>query len=187
LMLLMGFTTFRLPEVRQWVGLAGGRTGPLRVEEVLERVREIDGGRGTVTQVFDATRVAGKAHLAHAARLALLSRSSGLGFADSLAAELACWVAAERQIKRAFEKVGLREDSRTVALLSVGGKRERVEGALATVLGEIGIKRDDEVMEPLPSKLKLLTEVFSLPLEMVRKLGVQKLVLERVALLALER
>jgi tRNA threonylcarbamoyladenosine modification (KEOPS) complex Cgi121 subunit len=186
-MLLMDFITFRLPEVRQWVGLAGGRTGPLRVEEVLEKVREIDEERGTVTQVFDAGRVAGRVHLAHAARLALLSHSRGSGFADSLAVELVCWVAAEKQIKRALEKVGLREDSRTVALLSVGGERQKVEGTLGTILRETGMEREDGVMELHPSKLKILTEVFSLPREMVRKLGVQKLVLERVALLALER
>ena len=186
MMLLMDFTTFRLPEVGKWVGMAGGRVEPPRVEEVLEKVRRIDGERGTVTQVFDARRVAGKAHLAHAARLALLHRSRGLGFADSLAAELACWVAADGQIKRALEKVGLRRDSRTVALLSVGEEREGVEGALAAVLREIGARREDGVMEFLPSKQRALTEAFSLPREMVRRLGIQKLVLERVALLALE-
>ncbi|TDA33389.1 MAG: hypothetical protein DSO04_00770, partial [Hadesarchaea archaeon] len=69
---------------------------------------------------------------------------------------------------------------------SVGEEREGVEGALAAVLREIGARREDGVMELLPSKQRALTEAFSLPREMVRRLGIQKLVLERVALLALE-
>lgn len=186
-MLVMGFITFQLSELRRWVGLAGGRASPLPVEEVLERVRKVDGERGTVTQLFDATRVAGLAHLAHASRLALLARSRGSGFADSLSMELVCWAAAERQIGRALEKVGLRKDSRTVALVSVGEEREAVEKALEDIMRETGMKREDSVVEFHPSKVKILSEVFSLPEEMVRKLGVQKLVLERVALLALER
>lgn len=184
--MMLVIPTFQLPGLRRWVGLAGGRAGPLPVEEVLGRVRRVDRERGTVTQLFDASRVAGLAHLAHSARLALLARSRGLGFADSLSMELVCWTAAERQIGKALEKVGLREGSRTVALVSVGEERGAVEGALEEVLRETGMEREDGVVGLSPSKVRILSEVFSLPKGMVRKLGVQKLVLERVALLALE-
>lgn len=187
MMFVMGFLFFELRELYRWMGLAGGKKDPLEVEEFLEKVRRIDERVGTVTQAFDALRVAGRAHLVHAGRLALQAHLRGSGFADSPAVELACWVAAERQISRALEKVGLREGSSAVALLSVGEERERVEGALEAIFRETGLRRGDGVMELSRPKVKLLTEVFSLPREMVRKLGVQKLVLERVALLALER
>lgn len=161
--------------------------GPLPVDEVLKKVRKVDSEVGTVSQLFDAAKVAGFAHLAHAGRLALLAHLRGSGFTDTLSMELACWTAGERQIGRALEKVGLREGTRTVALVSVGEKREAVEEALERILQETGIKREDGVVELFPFKVRVLSEVFSLPGGMVRKLGAQKLVLERVALLALEQ
>ncbi len=178
---------FQLPELGKWVGLAGGRRKPGPVEEVLEKLRVADGRWGTTTQAFDARRVAGRVHLAHAARLALLFHSRGSGFADSLAAELVCWTAADRQIRRALERVGLREDSRTVALVSVGERRESVEGALGEIFGTGVVRREDGVMELSPSKRKALLEAFSLSPSLVRKMGLERLVLEKVALLALER
>lgn len=180
--------SFEVLELHKWVGLAGGRRkGRLGVGEILERVRKVDQRRGTVTQIFDARLVAGKAHLAHASRLALLSHARGKGFAASLALELMCWAAAERQISKALEKMGLKEDSSAVGLVSVGEEREGVEGALKEVLRETEMEEGDEVLELSPQKVRWLSEKFSLPEQMIRKLGVQKLVLERVALLALER
>ncbi|TDA29446.1 MAG: hypothetical protein DSO03_06915, partial [Hadesarchaea archaeon] len=163
------------------------RKGGRGVGEILERIRGVDQKMGTITQAFDARLVAGKAHLAHASRLALLAHSRGMGFADSLALELICWAAAERQISRALEKMGLKEDSIAIGLVSVGEEKKAVEKALEEILRETEMEREDGVLDLSPSKERLLLERFHLPKGMVRKLGVQKLVLERIALLALER
>ncbi|MEM2265905.1 MAG: KEOPS complex subunit Cgi121 [Candidatus Hadarchaeales archaeon] len=187
-MFVMGPVLFELSELQKWVGLAGGRRkGGLGVGEILERIRGVDQKMGTITQAFDARLVAGKAHLAHASRLALLAHSRGMGFADSLALELICWAAAERQISRALEKMGLKEDSIAIGLVSVGEEKKAVEKALEEILRETEMEREDGVLDLSPSKERLLLERFHLPKGMVRKLGVQKLVLERIALLALER
>jgi KEOPS complex subunit Cgi121 len=157
------------------------------VDEIFEELASVDRKHGTVSQIFDASRIAGKSHLLHGARLALIAQATGKNFANSLNIELVCWVAGERQINRAFEKVGMREGNMAVAILTVGKTRSGMRRAREDILRELHIKRDDSVLELASRKTVKLLEIFSIPKRELDIADVQKLVLERIALLSLQR
>lgn len=172
---------------KRLVGIAGGRATVANVNEIFKELASVNRKHGTISQIFDASRIAGKGHLLHGARLALIARATGKNFASSLNIELACWVAGERQINRAFEKVGLHEGDRVAAILTVGKTRSGVKRALSDILRELHVERDDSVIELAPRKLAKLLETFSIPKRELDIADVQKLVLERIALLSLQR
>jgi KEOPS complex subunit Cgi121 len=169
------------------IGIAGGNVVVDRVDKLIKKLSDIDRKHGTVSQIFDASRIAGKEHLLHAARLALIAQAAGKGFASSLSVELACWAAGERQIDRAFEKVGIRRGTEALAVLTLGKTRLQVRKAQAEILNGLRVDRDDGVIELAPRKIAQLLRVFSIPKRELSIADIRKLVLERVALLSLQR
>lgn len=169
------------------VSVVGGRATVSDVDEFLGKLAKTDRENRTTSQAFDASSIAGKEHLVHATHLALTAHAAKRNFASSLNIELVCWAAAERQIARAFEKVGVRKGSRGLAILSLGGERPPVRRALVSVCRELGIERDDGVLELTREKVSKLSKVFLISKDELKIAPIQKLVLERIALLALER
>lgn len=165
----------------------GGRGAVVSTDEFLRRIAAIDREIGTTSQVFDALRIAGPEHLVHAARLALIAHATKKNFASSLEVELMCWTAADRQIGRAFEKVGVRQGSMEMAFVVVGASRAQVITAAAKILQELAVEQDDTVLEMSPKKHSMIKKIFSILLEELRVAPLKKLVLERVALLALSK
>jgi tRNA threonylcarbamoyladenosine modification (KEOPS) complex Cgi121 subunit len=172
---------------KRLVGIIGGRLNNEGVNAILEELARIDRKHGTVSQVFDASRIAGKDHLLHAARLSLIAEATGKRFASSLNIELACWAAAERQIVRAFDKVGVSKGTCEVALLSLGDTRLAVKKSIEDSVRELFVARDDDVVELTPEKIPKLLKIFSIPKSELKICDIQKLVLERIALLSLQR
>jgi len=169
------------------VGILGGRKTVHNVNEVLTKLSSIDHKHGTVSQAFDASRIAGNGHLVHAARLALMAHSTNRGFASSIGIELVCWTAGLRQIDRALERVGIRSGCKTLAILTIGRTRAQVGRAQVDVIHELKIKRDDGVVELTPQEVPALLNIFSIPKRELKIADVQKLVFERMALLGLEK
>ncbi len=178
---------FKGPFGKRVIGIAGGRIAIKSVDEVLKTIRSVDRKHGTVSQIFDASRIAGAEHLAHAARLALTAHTTGTNFADALGIELVCWTAGARQINRAFEKVGLRKKSKSVALLTIGKARGQVKLAQADLLHQLHITRDDRMIELTPKKVNMLLKIFSIPKHELKIADAKKLVVERIALLSLQK
>ncbi|MFQ6130013.1 MAG: KEOPS complex subunit Cgi121 [Candidatus Hadarchaeaceae archaeon] len=172
---------------RRVVGVVGGRTNVGDVDEFLGKLAKADRENQTTSQAFDASSIAGKEHLVHAAHLALTAHAVKRNFASSLNIELVCWAAAERQIARAFEKIGVSKGSRGLAILSLGVSRAQVRRALVSICRELDIEQDDSVLELTREKVSKLCKVFAISNDELKIAPTQKLVLERVALLALER
>lgn len=159
------------------VAVLGGRARGMRTQEILEKFSVPRGG--TVVQLFDAKRVAGKEHLLHAAHLALLSWKRGERFAEAPALNLLCWVAADRQIGTALKRVGITPETRSLAVLVVGRDQASVESVVREV--ERCLERDDGVMG---GEKEELVRAFGLP-DGTRAEEVEKLVKEKIALLEL--
>lgn len=172
---------------KRTVGVVGGRKTVDDVDEVLTKLASIDHKHGTVSQIFDASRIAGKGHLVHAARLALMAHGTNRGFASSIGIELVCWTAGLRQIDRALERVGISSGCNTLAILTIGRTRAQVRGAQVDAIHELKIKRDDGVVELTPQKIPALLKIFSIPKHELKITDIQKLVFERMALLGLEK
>ena len=183
----MTTTELRGPFGRRVVGAAGGRGMVTSTDEFLQRLAAVDQAMGTTSQIFDALQIASTEHLVHAARSALIAHATNNNFASSLGIELMCWTAAERQIGRAFEKVGVRQGARELAFLVVGTSRVQVKTAMAKIFHEFAVERDDKVLELRQGKLSIMRWTFSISPEELKVAPFEKLILERVALLALAK
>ncbi len=100
--------------------------------------------------------------------------------------ELICWAAAERQIGRAFGKMGICKGEAELAILSVGTSRAQVSGAVSKVL-DSAAGWDNSLMEMKKEKVPGLQKVFTISKEEITLVPVQKIILERVALLTLAK
>lgn len=181
--------TFELkgPFGKRVVGVAGGSTIITDTEKFLEKLSTVDQRERTTSQVFDASRVAGVEHLVHAVRLALVASAVKRNFADTLGTELVCWVAAERQIGRAFEKVGVCTGKRNLAFVVVGTTRKQVNSAMGKIFRGLMIERDDAVLKLKRDKFSILKKTFSISPYELRVAPLEKLIIERIALLALAK
>ncbi len=179
--------SLRGPFGKRIVGLAGGNAVVRSTAEFLHALGRVDREEGTLTQVFDASKIGGVGHLVHAAHLALVASSTGHNFADHLGIELVCWVAAERQIARAFQKVGIHEGKMNLAFVVVGNTARQVRSAFDRIFRGLNVRPDDTVLELTRDKVSVLKEVFSISREELKIAPVERLIMERIALLSLAR
>lgn len=169
------------------VKITGGRAEIKDIEKVLEIVDELDGEHGTTSQLFDAKRIAGKEHILHASKLALESLEGGNPFANSPKIELTCWVAGLRQIDKALEGFGIKEGAGNIAVVTIGEREDEVETVQRKILKGLNIEEDREVLELTEDKIEGLQEQFSITQNQLEVSSIQGLVLEKIALLNLEK
>jgi KEOPS complex subunit Cgi121 len=169
------------------VGVMGALTDVQDIDAMLKILATIDKRSHTIGQIFDADRIAGKKHLVHAAKLALTAQATRMNFADSLNIELVCWASGLRQIVRAFDRVGVRKGCNRVAILMIGKSREDVKRAQTETLRELNMNRDDKVLDVNSNKISMLMKAFDISERELEIAPIEKLVLEKVALLSLQR
>lgn len=139
--------------------------------------------RKDVAAAVDARFVAGREHLERAAELASTAEERGTRVADDPSVEVLLYAAATRQISRAIDTVGVREDTEEVGLVVQGMD-------VAALLEEAGLERDGSVLEFKEEKLPFIRQAFDISeteMETVGEAKVPLLVRERVALSDLDR
>jgi len=130
------------------VCLAGGR-GPLRLEDVLLYARKAN--RIAPTQVVRADRVVGADHVRSAALHAWRALREGRNHAKRIEVEFLRYLAGERQIQKAIEKMGLPERADEAVLIALGDKRQ---DAVRYLLHQLALDEDDHVALPSEAKLR---------------------------------
>jgi KEOPS complex subunit Cgi121 len=186
---LLGFRLFELKGAfgKSIVGIMGALANVQDIDAMLKTLAIIDKRSQTINQIFDADRIAGKEHLVHAAKLALTAQATHMSFADSLNIELVCWVSGLRQIIRAFDRVGVRKGCNRAAVLTIGKRREDVKRAQTETLRELNLDHDDKVLDVDSNKIPMLMKVFNISKKELEIAPIEKLVLEKIALLSLQR
>jgi tRNA threonylcarbamoyladenosine modification (KEOPS) complex Cgi121 subunit len=172
---------------RKFLSVVGGTLEIREVEGVIKKIGEIDKRSGTVSQVLDASKVAGMEHLVHSAYLALTAQAMGQNFAESPSVELVCWAAAEKQIGRAIERVGIKPGKSRIAVVVIGSSDAAVGGARDSILMELKIKRNDGVLEVNPEKARTLRKTFKISDKELTVANLNGIILEKIAILALEK
>jgi tRNA threonylcarbamoyladenosine modification (KEOPS) complex Cgi121 subunit len=165
-----------------------------QAKEFLDKVSK-EKPAGVEVQFFDAKRVATWQHLYFAALNALTAFKNKENISKSLAMETLLYAAAERQITRAVELVGIAATSSDVAVLIIGKETCKMESALSMVSKNIGGQRDEKVLELSKDKVATIQTVFDISEAELRtvmeKNDVEKamtdLVVEKMALLATQR
>jgi len=165
----------------------------VKIEDIngfLEHFRKEN--RGASVQFFDAKHVAGPQHMYFAALNALNAFDKKTNISNNLAVEALLYASAQRQIKKAVEMLGIKQDSSEVAALIITEKRHKKTDYLRLVTKIIPGERDDSILELTDKKIKNIKKLFKISdLEFNAKLkkeGLEKealtdLVIERMALL----
>jgi KEOPS complex subunit Cgi121 len=148
--------------------------------------------REATVQFFDAKHVAGPQHMYFAALNALNAFDKKTNISNNLAVEALLYASAQRQIKKAVEMLGIKQDSSEVAALIMTENRHKKADCLRLVTKIIPGERDDSVLELTDKKtgnIKTLFEISDIEFEAkLEKEGLEKealtdLVIERMALL----
>lgn len=168
------------------VSLSGGEIDIGDVEDAFSTLQEIDEREGTVSQVFEASRIAGESHLLHSAKLAYEAIEKGKSFADSPGIELTCWVAGLRQINKSLEKVGIDDGTEKAAVIVIGNDLSGVQKAREGIFESFFTARDDSVIDYGEWKRDSLIESYDISKGQEKVSCVEDMVLEKVALLSLE-
>lgn len=184
-----------LEEFGKHVAIAGFRDVKItNVEAFLEKAKK-GVGKNIEVQFFDAGFVATWQHLYFAALNALTAFKNRGNISKSLAVETLLYASAQRQIRKAMKLLGIKQNSKKIAVLIIGENAGEVDSALHAVSKMLGGKRDDEVLELTQEKIEDIRNAFeisSVELKTItRENNMEKaltnLVFERMALLATER
>jgi tRNA threonylcarbamoyladenosine modification (KEOPS) complex Cgi121 subunit len=147
-------------------------------------------------QFFDAKLVAGQEHLRFAALNSLNAFRNKLNISSSLAMETLLYASAQNQISNAIKLLGIKHNSRQVAVLIMAGSQDKASRTLDIISKSLPGKRDDSVIKLSSKKINGFKKLFRISnLELDTKTegkGSEKealldLVIEHMALLATER
>lgn len=172
---------------RRQVEISGGHTNIKDIEKTIKILEEVDKKNGTISQLFDANKIAGKNHLLHSTKLALESIESGKAFADSPRIELTCWTAGLRQISKSLDRVGIKKGSKKIALATIGNKASTVNKTQSEIFQKIGVESDEKVLEVNSEKIEDLQTAFSISEKQTELFPLEEVVRERIALLSLDQ
>ncbi|MEM3550254.1 MAG: KEOPS complex subunit Cgi121 [Candidatus Bathyarchaeia archaeon] len=184
----------RLEEFGKHVLIAGFKGAKILVVE--DFLKTVKSELGAVEVVFaNAELIATWQHLYFAVLNALNAFKSGYNISKNLAVEVLLYASAQRQIRKAVEVLGIKPATSEIAVVIINGDAHKTKLAISKIAKIIGGRRDDSILELSAEKIKAIRSFFGiseLELEAVMgKSGLEeaiiKLVLERVALLAVQR
>jgi KEOPS complex subunit Cgi121 len=184
-----------IEEFKTYAEISGFRNVKIsQAKEFLDKVSK-EKPAGVEVQFFDAGRVATWQHLYFAALNALTAFKNKENISKTLAMETLLYAAAERQITRAVELVGIGATSSDVAVLIIGKEPRKMKSTLSMVSKNIGGQRDETVLELSRDKVATIQRVFDISEAELRtatgKNDVEKamtdLIVERMALLSTQR
>lgn len=150
------------------------------VEDFVDQLDEIGDEYAATVQAFDARYVVGREHLARAVELADRARERGESVARDRAVEILLWAAGRRQIDRALE-MGV-DRGETPVVVVVHGGEEAAGAAAVRQLFEPGETLGDYDEERVRSFFDVTDRELA-----ASDAGIEDLVLERVALLEVEK
>ncbi len=142
-------------------------------------------------QFFDAELVATAEHLYFAALNALQAFRGKTNISKNLAMETMLFASAQRQIQKAIDRIGIKPQSRNMAVLIIGETQQEIEKTLRELSAYLGAEPDESVLHLTPEKQKRIMGAFQISgkeIETVAKATVEEavvaLVVERMALLS---
>jgi tRNA threonylcarbamoyladenosine modification (KEOPS) complex Cgi121 subunit len=152
-----------------------------------KKTRQVD------IQFFDADLIATQEHLYFAVLNALQAFRSKTNISKSTAMETMLYASAKRQIQKAIDQIGIKFQTKDVAVVIFGDDPKGIEALLGALSISLGCVPDDTVLQLTKEKRAKIREAFEISpkeLETETDGGGEKalvdLVVEHVALLATE-
>jgi tRNA threonylcarbamoyladenosine modification (KEOPS) complex Cgi121 subunit len=182
-------------DTAEFVWITAFGTKPDKIEHVLESMR-VNCPEATV-QLIDLERVAGSRYLFLATYNALRSHRSKNPIARSLAMEILLYVAGEKQIGAALERVGITPETKKVAGIAVGNSKELVLECGASLSRLLMKAESDELLDKWnQERVKRVRSGFGIGDREIAALRrgnedtsqiVERLAIERSAMLAIKK
>lgn len=141
----------------------------------IARAMDLGSRHKSTIQFFRADRVFGAEHLLSAAEKAVRAFADGTNMSKTLGMEMMLYAAAERQTAGALRKMGVFDGIAGMGLVVIGAAEPD------DVIRELGLERDDSVLEP-EGKDPTIFGIRPAELEVMGGDRVCELVLERVAM-----
>jgi tRNA threonylcarbamoyladenosine modification (KEOPS) complex Cgi121 subunit len=143
-------------------------------------------------QFFDSDLVATQQHLYFAVLNALQAFRNKTNISKSLAVEAMLYASAQRQIRKAIQRCGIKPETTSMAVIIIGKNPAEIETLLEATAVCVGAEPDETVLELTEVKLEKIKEAFQVKAEEIKTImkngnrdeAVVSLVIERVALLA---
>ena len=149
------------------------------VEGLLSRMKEVSERRKAVIQAFDPDMVLSENHLIFSAHHAFKAFAEKRAIARRLESELLLRAAGTRRIGEAVERIGVKDPSRVVLLIERGKERG--------VLRDLGAERDEKLLRMSREKAERIRRSFGIGENECSYYALEDVLLERIAMVALER
>jgi tRNA threonylcarbamoyladenosine modification (KEOPS) complex Cgi121 subunit len=179
-----------IEEYGKYVEIAGYRCVPFASAEAFlkenrKQTLHVD------VQFFDADHIATQEHLYFAVLNALQAIRSKTSISKTPAMETMLYAAAKRQIKRAIDAIGIKPQTRNMAIVALGDDSAAVEALVKGLSAAIGCEPDDSVLQLTGEKQRKICAAFQISPKALktqangdREKALVDLVVEQVALLA---
>ena len=141
-------------------------------------------------QFFDADLVATEEHLYFAVLNALQAFRGKTNISKSVAMETMLFASAQRQIQKSIEHIGVKPQSKNLAVVIVGEDSKQLDAQLEALTECLGTQPDVSVLQLTADKQKRIRAAFQITEEEIKtensptEAAIVNLVVEHVALLA---
>ena len=159
--------------------IIGARGKIVSVDGMMEKIKEVEKKLDGTIQIFRADRIFGRLHVEVATGHAVRAFERGSNRSKQMGTEILIYCAAERQIKNAIEKLGIRQGTEEFALALSG------EIDADVLLKELDLVQDDSVLDG--DKDHAAFGISNNDVALVGRERIQDLILEKMALIELER
>ena len=184
---------------KKFVGITAITDHEFKQSELFQELEQLSQGLNVFFQVFDADYIATWEHLFFATLHALKAFEQGRNISDKMVVEILLYASAQRQIGIALQLAGIKPDTEHIALLTVGDTERVVETGLTRIIRFMKGSEKDALLDILnEEKFSKLCKVFKISKDeldavvVARKWkdqveGLKKIILDRSALLAVEK
>jgi len=184
-----------IKEFKRYVAITGFRNVKIRSTEELIRNIHKEKPQDVTVQFFDARFVATWQHLYFAVFNALNAFKNVSNISKSLGMEIMLYASAQRQINKALEKIGVKNETKHVAVVVIGETLQVIEFVLNMISENFKGEQDEHVLDFWDDKknfIKMAFQISDVAIKTVMKKSdlenaLVDLVIEKVALLATER
>jgi KEOPS complex subunit Cgi121 len=181
----------RIEEYGKYVEINGFRN--VEVENAKDFLKNLHGNLVSdyELQLYNADLVATWQHLYFAVLNALMAFKTKRNISKTLAVETVLYASAQRQIKKAMDLIGIKPDSKNVAIMIISENKESTKTGLSAVSKQIGADVDETVLDLSETKNRNIQNAFDIsegelgasgPCKLEQRLV--DLIIERVALLS---
>lgn len=179
-----------IEEYGKYIEIAGYKNIDFKGVDAFLKANRKQNSPQVEVQFFEADLIATQEHLYFTVLNALQAFRCKTNKSKSVAMETMLYASAQRQIQKAIDRVGIKPETKNMAVVIVGGDPMCVEAMLNELTACIGSEPDDSVLKLTKRKQEKIAKAFQISSEELKtqtspaEEALVNLVIENVALLS---